>query len=433
MAEPKILIGSGLWSNPDIWEPVGTPGLGDFVDATGNFDLTVDAVTARLGYFTRQASNGTLTINDGKKLDVGASCDLDGSVVGPGTIAVGGDLTLRPTATLDDTINILLDNEGWVLDDSQAGGGNYTINTLVSHQLHGDLYAHDVTLANCAGQFDMQDHGIIVDGSYVNNGIGSLSNPGTLTMTGTGNLNAGTTNYPAAVVVNGTVTLTGESHTKALSGTGDIALGAQTLCIYFPANNYWTFSGSITATTGSVKIEGSAYSNAALIDVGTASLVLFNSNLVDSAVFNGGLTCGDLALTSSDWFTTRFTILNLNASGDVTYGTAALNDSIILTLSGVCSVGSVGVTATNTGAAHALALGEGSYVITGGGTVDGTDVVVTANYAHVHDGTLEHLDEDGTGGTILRFGDSSGDNNNGNMTIVQCPAPAGMGRALMAA
>lgn len=270
-------------------------------------------------------------------------------------------------------------------------------------------------------------------GSFVRNG-GTFASTGIWTFSGSGNLkNAAYGGRFGGLVISGTMANTGIVYTRKATVTGTLGGTTNELAFFQPIAGWWgPQTGEVNCDVGIFVSKGAPGND---ITLNNRMLRIYgnenNSLTIDAAIDTGAGTLwvyGDGAGVSQTLVVPghrlrcgAFTIGDNNSSG---------KGIVSFTGSGVAEIASFAAgNAANVGNEYNL----GAYSFLMGGLGNGADVAVTADHAHVHDGTLEHLDEVGTSGTIYRFGDSSGDNNNGNMTVVQCPAPIGPGAALMSA
>ncbi|HUT58867.1 MAG TPA: hypothetical protein VNA25_13555 [Phycisphaerae bacterium] len=107
---------------------------------------------------------------------------------------------------------------------------------------------------------------VSVGGDLIIDSTFTLTNPGTFTMTGTGELrNPTATNIFPLLVLNGAAALIGNCYTKALTGSGSLA-GAYTMYVNPTAAEFVNFPGAIAAaTTLAITLAGS-YANAGVIN-----------------------------------------------------------------------------------------------------------------------------------------------------------------------
>lgn len=404
---------------------------------------------------------GTATVIEGALFAAGALCHGDVVLAG-GQLAFGcdGGLDGDVLATADSTMNWnagfgvedltgSFDAAGHAITHMNPTGAKLTCDNAANLDLGANVPELDIEVqANTAltralkalnvtlTAGTLSDGGLDSEllGSFVRNG-GTFASTGVWTFSGSGDLkNAAYGGRFGALVISGAMVNTGTVYTRKATITGTLG-GATNKLTFFQATAGWwgpqtgevncdvavyTSKGApgndITLKDRALRIntnENNSLTLDAAIDTGAGALRVYgDGNGVSQTLVIPGhrLRCGALAVGDDGASTGK---------GIVTF-----------TGSGVAEIGSFAAkSASNVGNQMNL----GAYTFLMGGLGAGADVAVTADHAHVHDGTLEHLDEAGTSGTILRFGDSSGDNNNGNMSIVQCPSPLGRGLALMAA
>ncbi len=181
-----------------------------------------------------------------------------------------------------------------------------------------------------------------------------------------------TTSYQlSSLTVEGTLTLTGNTYTKILDGSGTIDLNnAGALAVRFPgAANFWTFDGTLANTGGAQGVAiylNADRANAAEIDTGTVPVLQIDSN-DRTLTASGGITCALLEVGGLSG-TNATTIVcgaagPLNVSGVLRLGAGGNTCVGKVTLSGAGhSIGGLIVKALNTSTVH-------TFTLTGTGTL----------------------------------------------------------------
>lgn len=152
------------------------------------------------------------------------------------------------------------------------------------------------------GTLTMATNKLTVTGSYIKTS-GTMVTPGELEMTGTANLNAGSSNYPAKISTVGAITVTligGWSYTNnANIGTGStLACGAHTLSINPTANDFFACAGTITQSSGYVGMYLFAdRTNALPINTNGGKLLLRGNAGIWTMAQSANLSCGDIQMT----------------------------------------------------------------------------------------------------------------------------------------
>lgn len=387
----QIASGNAVGEAATVWDSGTVPAIGDEVVATANFDLTWDDDSNAMLSFDRIGSTGTLTVANGKTLNVDGVCYLDGPVVGPGTIAVSGNFGLATDAVLDDTINILLDGTGNVTDASGAGGGNYDVNTVAgTHTQTTDLYCHDFKLTQ--GIIVGTGYTVYLDGTFGPYTAGtatglSITQSGTNDAdwnTSTGKLVLYTAGTGATITLKGTAVIT-----QALAGSGAIAPDAsEYIYIHTPADNFWSYTGACSAP---LKIyHGVSVSSGAAITLVNANVDVVSSG--DTLTMDGNLNIGTGALTLRGATTGANSTLTMSGNGLtcasvlVGYTTANVGSGIINFGSGLHIItGNMG-RGNDANTANAFALDTGNFLLGGilNGDNQGTNgITVTSDGANI--------------------------------------------------
>lgn len=402
MAVDRYLItGGGTWvdSSTDIWHSLSNQAAGDgggFTDGTDSAILDQYSgsliVNGNVNPGTLDASEylQTLTVNSTKIVTVSVACYLGASVIGPGTITVGGDFQLYPSAALDDTINITLNGTGNVLDASGAGGGNYDVNTTGTHTLGTDLYCHD--WKHTAGTTVGTGYTIYCDGTFGPYTAGTVTGL-SVVQSGTNNADWSTTNEPLLsynVAASAVITLNNTRvATQAFAGSGTLnPATTQYLQLEDPTDNFWSFTGTITAVVQCI-LSGDESSGAA-ITLTDKQFFLMNRTAGHTLTMDGDLDVGSGEVYVFDNNNSEACTLDMNnysLTGSVVLGKKAANTrNGILTLRGASHkiISVADGNASNNG--NILNLDESYVEITGsGGTeLDGTNITVTATLDCCH-------------------------------------------------
>ncbi len=305
------------------------------------------------------------------------------------TAVVSGDITLdKVTATIE---------------AADITAANFDLGAAGSLTMSDDLSLDGDFLLD-GGTLTMAGNKLTVTGSYIKTS-GTMVTPGTLEMTGTGNLSTATSNYPKRFVLGASsiITLTGNSRfqngANIPSGAVLHLLGRTLALLYLssspPADPLYCEGAVDHTTTGNIDINANVnITNNAVVDFSSVPTAI-RSNTGKSWAQTQVFTCGALSIRDSNNGSVQtVSIINLTA-GIVTLGdAAALDRSGDLTLSGRCSIeGLVAGNATNTANA-----------ITFAGTTTITDAWDTSNIKTVNSSGIVTL----TGGLTI---DSTATNN----------------------
>jgi len=379
--------------------------------------MVMDAGAGSVTISCNSVAIGPLTINAGAADDVTVSSHLTCAAFvltagdfrtntydfTPASISgAAGNLAFSTSTVVCAAGTIALDNitatigAGDVTCTELGIGAGGTLTSSASWSLTGDF---DLD----GGTFDMGTNKLTVDGSYTKTG-GTLSNPGTLEMMGTGNLYSDTTNYPDKLLLSSgaDVTLiTGNSYflnALDVEAGSQLIMGGRVIRVASAGAAPIHVEGTVTATTGYLEVVTLAnYTNSSVINMPGVKLRMRGANFVWTQT--GALTCGDLELYGANTGSVlTFTPTTLIAA-DVQLGTAeAANNGAILNLgAGQHSIASVTMgNDANTG----NELNYDTCGITVTGTIDGNSqdtnpMTVTSNGANMHGGTI--LDVDCTG------------------------------------
>ena len=340
-----------------------------------------------------------------------------------------------------------------------VANANGIVVTIASNTTIGSNFA-------CGGM--VKTSGVITGGGKtISVGEGGLTGSGctlnaagslTFSLTASGNVTwASNVAAPILNIASGvTATETATGYWGGLTGSGTWAVNSQLIYIQYPAtNNFWTFTGSMTRTTGGVKIVfNTDRSNAAAINLGAATPVTVQSysgggSLTATLTLNGGLTCGPLVVTSTD-IQGNWTSLTMGAGANLTCTTLTLGATTnrsgkVVLGSGTHSI-SGAVAAAGSGNANAMTFG-GKAVL--GGNYNGDNIATTfsasavvlasTNIAVSHTAskvvtnggadllgngaakTLTITNVDATGGAALRLWNAVDGGGNTNCQI--CPGP----------
>ena len=428
-------IASGAWvaDAATVWDGGAVPAIGDDVDATGNFDLTVDDDTNAVGSFDRSGSTGDLVIDNAKTLDVDGACTLDGPVKGPGTIAVSGNLALAAATAFTLSPQILLDGTGNLTDNSAApGGSDIEVNTAGTHTAATAIAADSFTLA--AGTY--------VDGGYDHDVYGAILIVGTLTSTGrwtqeaSGDVRGGVFNA-FAVAAGATPNLKAVLQMRKFIHDGDdVATDAASYMTVYPAAaDWWTQSPASKVSVKVVVQNASAPPGNDIVlndaDLDFQATAASKTVAMDANIDTGG---GDLYVRGTGAQPARMIIDMAGYSldtggGKLTLGFTNTGDGQVLLGEGSHRVGDVAAGHANNDT-NSLAL-EWCYLECSG-TLDADNIAVSADADD-----LVHIVCTGTG-EITNFdpaqvvhchGDASvdGGGNNGanNKTTFNAHAPPG--------
>lgn len=233
-----------------------------------------------------------------------------------------------------------------------------------------------------------------------------------------------TTSQIATLTVNGTATANGAVRVKALAGSDPagaraLAMGANTLAVYPAADNFYTFTGTLTGTGTCNFVGGGNYSNAGLVKGPTGGATWISGLGAapnKTLTLNGGLTCGALtifnyAITLSmgpgNLTATTIAIGLIDNAGTLTMGSGNLSCTAITiggtgTGKGILNLGSSRVACTTiaaggAGAAHEFNGGSSRINLGGSMTLAGCTVNLgTAAIKATADVTI-----DGTGATSI--------------------------------
>ena len=407
------------------------PAGGDTVYFTFNSgDVTLDENSAALAALAMDAAGDyVLTLALGANtLTVDGSCGLVGTITGTGTIDAGEGQFVQE-ATVANGVTLLLTTSGsdpiyWV-----GTGGSVDINCTGTYTLGTacNSYALTVTagtlagaeqtwtvgaggfepkagaiftgtlivdLSAAAGAYDQTD-GEIAAAAVLNVTTGSggfsfaaLTRTGTLNITMAEDANIEWNTYSASALissltVNATATLTANTMTKALHGSGEIATTIKRLvCYYVDTNNFWTFTGTVTGNGPVTIFASTGVSNAAAITLAQTGETLFESG--DTIALASKLTtAGALKIEGPG----GVAVCTLECNGGTQVGGACTlgktTKSGVLTL-GPNRVHTFASTIAMSGTGTANAFNPRGRVILGG-TMTGTGIVVTPTYEGVID------------------------------------------------
>jgi autotransporter-associated beta strand protein len=272
-----------------------------------------------------QITSGTLNLGNNNALGAHASGSTSFGING-GTLTAFG--AARSIVT-----NLGFSVGGnFAVADNVAGAQALTFSSAVT--LTGDR-----TISNNA----------TTDTTFAGNfGLSNSSTARTLTIDGTG-----TTVFSGVVSNTGSVTSSGVLSTGSATTGNVIKNGAGTLVL----SNDNTFSGTLTASAGTTRIDHSLAAKSATVSVGGANAVTFGTSIT-SATFGGLSGAGNLTLTNADTSAVALKIGNNNA-----------NTSYSGSLTGAGSIEKIGTgTSTVTNIGNTVGFTVTSGTLTGGGT-----------------------------------------------------------------
>ena len=394
-------VSSDLSSSPlRISDPAGGHALTFDNAADTTFSLVIADYTSGPGSVLKTGA-GTLTLT-------GASTYSGGTTLGAGTLRLGnggttgsilGDVATTADGTLvfnrSDTATFAgtISGSGSVQQagsgttvltatNTYTGGTTLTAGTLqlgdggTTGSILGDVATGGGTTLAFNRSDDLTFAGVISGtGGVAQNGPGVLSLTGANTFTGDVTINSGqillgsATEFSANTVVNNTtdgLDLNGFDATLGgLAGTGDLALGAQTLTV--GGNNPTTYSGVLSGTGGLTK-------------TGSGTLVLGGANTYTggTTISAGTLQLGNVGTTGSlvgDVATTAGGTLTFNRTDETTFaGTISGSGAVRQAGTGTTTLtGANTYTGGTTISAGTLQLGDGGT----SGSITG-DVATTA-------------------------------------------------------
>lgn len=313
--------------------------------------------------------------------------------------------------------------ENAVFNDAKTGD-NCTIDEATAALASFDADAYTGAFSG-AGNVTASENIIVPDGA-------ADAHTGSWAMTGAGTLEGGEF---AELVITGTATLTDEIHLLVLSGDGALILDGNHIFFSQFASNFWTFTGTVTADDTSIIWLTSTgnRSQSSVIDVDDAQI---NVNFQDRTLTQtANLSCGDLLVRGTAATKTATLDLNsgakLHLSGELLFGVNGNDHKGIVKLgTGLHRLGGVAMVAGST-ATHELQMEDAPQRL--GGTLDGTDIVITltgANSAVINGiGTAPTVQNIGQGtGSIDNdidcVGCTNGGNNDAQVSFVDPPGNA---------
>lgn len=325
-------------------------------------NLAITGNIAAAGYTITHNGTGTLTVN--------AAATLDAGTATAGAFAVNitnaaGTVTISKLLT---TGTVIFDAAGNITLPAAIQTGAWTVTTVAT-----------LTCAASPGTT------VTAGGTVLGAAITTLTNPLNLTMTGTGNLSwaLGDPKQITTLTASGTTTLNGTVFCRALAGTGDLVLGAQSLYFQGSSANFWTYAPTgtgMTSTTGRVYLlyyTDASLTNAMSINAGSANVRIYPYlNDVTLTVAGNFQTTGTLLLYSLSTSKGCALVVGGNFSaGVITLGDTTKNSvgTITLAATGTHAFTSLAVAGTST--AHVLNL-AGKVTISGNLTLAG----ITANF-----------------------------------------------------
>jgi hypothetical protein len=410
----QIASGAAVADAATVWDTGAVPAIGDTVDATGNFDLTWDDDSNALGAFYRQGSTGTLTIANGKTLDIDGICALDGPVAGPGTVAVSGDFLKEIGAVFSADLQLLLDGTGYITDNSTASGGADTeINTAGTVTQTTDFDTLDYTLT--AGTFDANGYTLNISGNVLYSG-GTVTefNPNLIGTTKTIAWNSYGNPITLLTIDSGaTITTAAAVWTKALAGTGAFTVNNPTY-IYQEASGWWNFTGMMTGAGALYFNNVDASPGPVPVDIDVKLYVQSSTN--QSLTMGAGLNIGTRKLHVRGVGAADTMTLNMGANslvaGQVELGNAgAIADGGILNLgTGAHSIASLATgNAANT--LNAIDFDQSTANCTGAMNLDNIQATgatpINARIVFGPGGVMSNIDDKGLTNPIAVWGDAS--------------------------
>ncbi len=341
--------GSGTWDNPANWQLGFVPNT--YLDTviaptTGSVTVTGPAVATTVNSLSVGGGGGTAVLDLASTLTVSNAVNL----------LVGGTLAITGTGSITNSSGVV---DNGTFDIAGSTGG--TSITTLSGSGSVALGAQTLTLSQASGVFSGAINGTgglvvargteTLSGKNTYTGLTAISTGTSLLLTGTGSIATS-----SSVTSNGTFDIsgsTGGASVTTLSGSGGVALGAQTLTLTQASG---VFSGAINGT-GGLTLAGGAetltgtntYSGTTTVSNGTLALgsggsLANTSNLVVSGgTFNLGgnsqtlagvqLLSGSIAngnLVSSSNYDLQSGTISANLGGSVSLaksgtGTVVLN------------------------------------------------------------------------------------------------------------
>jgi outer membrane autotransporter protein len=343
--------------------------VGNF--GNGTLDImrgaTVSNVHGYIGYVGHIAgSSGTVTV-DGNGSTWTNSSSLN-VVIGALNIQNGGKVTasftrLTSGATSAGTLNLNgTSSARGVLETSyiDKGAGSATFNW------NGGILRATANEANFLRTLDNADINIQSGGAYLDTngmdigitqalaGTGGLTKQGngTLTLTGVQTYTGGTTVSAGTLALSGAGTLAatgavvvangatfdisaaaGDRSIGALSGAGDVELGANSLSMGSSTSS--TFSGALSGTGGLTKLGAgnlilsgaNTYTGGTTVSAGTLSVngsVVGTTTVSSGAALGGSGTVGDVALSGGGILAPGNSIGTLTVNGDLSFGSGSI-------------------------------------------------------------------------------------------------------------
>jgi len=318
---------------------------------SGNGDILggIDAGVYTLTH-SNLASGNSLTCNVAGNLNLGGDAALLAVDIRPDAPTL--------TATADANIYSLTMTSGTFDGNSKTftvGEGGFTF-----------------TNGTQSGTLNVESSGNV---TYTAGTVGTLN----LVMAASKNL-SWTGPYLASLTVNNGVTATATANLslKKLGGSGTLSLLTRTMTWSVAANDSWTFTGSLTATTGKVTMAPvSDYSNAVAVNMGTVDC-LISGWTPRTFTASAGWTSGDLTIYSSNtaghYFVLSIAEGQSFEADSVTLGAAASNRSGQLVLRGGAHAVSGAIAGGGNGGANAITFGG---TLRLGGTFAGTTIAVS--------------------------------------------------------
>jgi len=295
----------------------------------GGIDLASGATAVVRGQSPGIALDNAITLGAGSTItgDVGIAgadgLEFSGVVSGSGALAVTGPGTMTLTGNDTYTGGTSIDNGSTL----QIGNGG-TTGSIV-----GDVHNQGTLAFNRSNTVSL---GGVIDGSgnLEQNGSGTLVLSGVNTYTGSTTINAGTLALSgngsiaasSGVAVNGTFDISGTNSgasVQAISGAGDIVLGAKTLTL---TNASGSFDGVIAGSGGLTISGGSQTLSAAQAYTGTTDI----GSGATLALSGAGSIAGSQLVTADGTFdisgtTAGANITSLSGGGSVVLGAQGLN------------------------------------------------------------------------------------------------------------